>query len=386
MTRGVSEYSLAAYGQMIRDPVRMPAYAKAINSAVFRGAVVADIGTGTGIFAMLAAQAGARKIFAIDPSEMIAIAEEVAATNGFADAIDFIQARSTETLLPEPVDVIVSDLRGVLPLHTNHIPSIIDARERLLRPGGVLIPAQDTLWACPAESPIEYADRILSWDERRFGLDLHSGHWLAANTSWKRRESDQPLAAPALLATLNYYAVSSPDITSSAQWCATQRQTCHGFMIWFDTELAPGFGFTNAPDAAKAIYGQAFFPLSIPVLIEPGDELVLKFEADLVGGDYVFRWATNIFGYRDHSLKASYKQSTFFSTLFTQDRLAQLNSNHAPVRNPDGDAVAFLLDSANGHATVTTLAVELHERFPDRFHSFAEAQAFALKNMLAYCR
>jgi hypothetical protein len=60
--------------------------------------------------------------------------------NGYADRITFHQTLSSAITLPQPADVIVSDLRGVLPLMQHHIPAIVDARQRLLAPGGVLIP------------------------------------------------------------------------------------------------------------------------------------------------------------------------------------------------------------------------------------------------------
>ena len=129
-------YSVGAYGEMIGDSIRMRAYTQALRDAVKPGSVVLDIGTGTGIFAMLAAQFGARRVYAIEPSDAIQVARDIAAASGCADRIEFIQDISTKVTLPERVDVIISDLRGVLPLHERHIPSIVDARERFLAPEG----------------------------------------------------------------------------------------------------------------------------------------------------------------------------------------------------------------------------------------------------------
>ncbi len=122
-------YSVAVYGEMMGDAVRMRAYAQALREAVRPGSVVLDIGTGTGIFAMLAARFGARRVYAIEPADAIQVARDIAAANGCADRIEFIQGLSTEVSLPERADVIVSDLRGVLPLYQRHLPSIVDARD-----------------------------------------------------------------------------------------------------------------------------------------------------------------------------------------------------------------------------------------------------------------
>jgi SAM-dependent methyltransferase len=124
-------YSIADYGAMIADEVRMDAFVRALRQAVKPGAVVIDIGTGTGIFALLACRFGARRVYAIEPSDAIQVAREIAAANGCADRIEFIQAMSTQVTLSERADVIISDLGGVLPWFQQHIPSISLAWRRL---------------------------------------------------------------------------------------------------------------------------------------------------------------------------------------------------------------------------------------------------------------
>ena len=97
--------------------MRLAAYREALEKAVTPGCVVADIGTGIGIFAVLACQLGARRVYAIEPDPVIEVGREIAADNGVADRIEFIAELSTDISLPEPVDVIVSDLGGVLPIN-----------------------------------------------------------------------------------------------------------------------------------------------------------------------------------------------------------------------------------------------------------------------------
>src|SRR5437016_11881319 len=133
-------YGLGAYGSMIADRVRVEAYAEALRKSVRKGSVVAEIGTGPGIFAVLACQLGATRVYAIEPSEIIQVAREVAAANGCADKIEFFEELSDRVMLPGRADVILSDLRAVLPLFQRHIPAIIDARSRFLAPGGAMIP------------------------------------------------------------------------------------------------------------------------------------------------------------------------------------------------------------------------------------------------------
>jgi protein arginine N-methyltransferase 1 len=94
-------YSTRAFGSMIADTVRMRAYTAALRAAVKPGDVVLDIGTGTGIFALLACQYGASKVYAIEPNDNIQVARKLARENGFQDRIEFIQDLSTKVDLPE---------------------------------------------------------------------------------------------------------------------------------------------------------------------------------------------------------------------------------------------------------------------------------------------
>src|SRR5687768_6067497 len=139
-------YSVHFYGQMLADTSRMEAHSAALRRAVRPDSVVLDLGCGPGVFALLACKFGARRVYAVEPDSTITIAREAAVANGFADRIEFFQALSTEVTLPELATVIISDLRGVLPWFQQHIPAIIDARKRLLAPGGTLIPGRDFVW------------------------------------------------------------------------------------------------------------------------------------------------------------------------------------------------------------------------------------------------
>src|SRR5690348_6180833 len=123
----MSMYSITAYGEMIADRGRTDAFARALRQVIEPGCVVLDIGTGTGIFAMLACKYGAGRVYAVEPSDAIQVAREIAVANGYADRIEFIQDRSTRINLPERAQVVVSDLRGVLPLLQHHLISIADA-------------------------------------------------------------------------------------------------------------------------------------------------------------------------------------------------------------------------------------------------------------------
>src|SRR5262245_17467881 len=109
-------YSLTGYGNMIADRVRYEAYSHALQKAIRPGSVVLEIGTGPGIFAVQACRLGAARVYAVEPDPVIQVAREIAHANSCADKIEFIEGLSTRAELPVKADVIVSDLRGILPL------------------------------------------------------------------------------------------------------------------------------------------------------------------------------------------------------------------------------------------------------------------------------
>ena len=164
-------YEITEYGKFYIHKVRMNAYASALGNAVTPTSVVLDLGSGTGIYALLACRYGARRVYAIEATDAINLARETAIANDCSDRIVCIQDLSTNVILPERTDVIISDLSGVLPFFRRHIPSIMDARDRFLTPGGVLIPQQDCLRAAVVEASEQYAKLVEPWSKDLFGLN-----------------------------------------------------------------------------------------------------------------------------------------------------------------------------------------------------------------------
>jgi protein arginine N-methyltransferase 1 len=234
-------YSVGDYGEMIADKVRMDPYVYALKAKIGPNSVVLDIGTGTGIHALLACKFGARKVYAIEPNEAIHLARELAQENGFADRIEFFQNVSTRVTLPERADVIVSDLRGVVPPYGRHIPSIIDARQRHLAPGGTLIPKRDTVWASLVEARGVYNGLVGPWDYP-YGLAMEKAKQIVLN-DWSEENTDtfrksNLLMEPRIWTELDYMSIEKPDVgPSELTQKSTRDGTAHGILLWFDAFL-----------------------------------------------------------------------------------------------------------------------------------------------------
>ena len=134
--------------EMLKDRVRTLTYRDAIlrSKEHFRGKVVLDLGCGTGILSMFAAQAGARRVFAVDCSGIVDQTRQIIAANGFADVVEVIQGKIEEIELPvDRVDIIVSEWMGYFLLYEAMLDSVVFARDKWLVPGGLMLPDKATM-------------------------------------------------------------------------------------------------------------------------------------------------------------------------------------------------------------------------------------------------
>jgi SAM-dependent methyltransferase len=137
---------------MLKDTVRTAAYERAILSnaeSLFHNKIVLDVGCGTGVLSLFCAKAGARKVIAVDNSDVIEQAREIAKLNGHDDVVTFVKGKiealladgSLPLLAGETVDVIVSEWMGYGLFFETMLPSVMAARDTVLSLGsGTMFP------------------------------------------------------------------------------------------------------------------------------------------------------------------------------------------------------------------------------------------------------
>jgi len=366
---------------MIRDSIRTDAYARALRECITPDSVVLDMGTGVGIWALLACQYGARTVYAVDPNNVIQVAREFAVANGYGDRIEFIQDMTTRITLPKPADLIVTEMHGILPLFEQNIASIIDARSRLLAPGGRIIPEKETLWAVPVEAPVSYDQFVLPWRDNSYGLDMRRALRYTTN-QWRRPKDTvtpaQFFAEPACWATLDYRILESVGVMGGATWTAARAGTGHGVVVWFDTCLLEGVGFSNAPGAPELIFANGFFPWPEPVSISAGDKISVELRADLFGHDYFWSWETVVLEQgRAKKVKAKFKQSTILGVATSSANFHKRAHEYVPKIDEDGQVERFVLSLMDGQNSIERIAAQTVAQFPKRFSDLNDALTLA---------
>lgn len=230
---------------MIQDKVRTSTYASFIltNPILFRDAVVLDVGCGTGILSLLAAKSGAKHVYAVDASDIAEKAERIVKANGLENVITVIRGKVEEISLPddvEHVDIIVSEWMGYALLYESMLDSVLQARDRFLKPeGGVMAPSQCRIMFGLCEGSEILKERIGFWSDV-YGFDLS----VMGNDVYEEAIVDvvgpESMASePYLLKDLHIKDVTTRQLDFTSQFTLVsttpKRTKIHAFVLYFDT-------------------------------------------------------------------------------------------------------------------------------------------------------
>ncbi|HWR13934.1 MAG TPA: 50S ribosomal protein L11 methyltransferase [Terriglobales bacterium] len=326
-------YNVFSYGAMMADKLRMAAYRRALERHVMPGSVVVDLGAGQGIFSFIACQLGAERVFAIELDDVINIARECAVANGFEERIEFFQKNSTEINLPQQADVIVSDLRGVLPFYSDHFRVLADARRRFLKPGGVVIPHSDRVFAAIVDGKDHRGKLLQGYNST--GFDFSSALHAACSEPWKMQVAPEQLISNVHeFCRIDYSTIETCDCRQILEFEVVVDGQGDGVLLWFDTETSPGIGFSTRP-GNDTVYGQGLLPWPEAVSLQKGDLVRTSITVKQLGERPFWRWETKIL--RHEAIIRMFDQSSLGAQHLSLEKLNEL-------RNRQG-----LLASFSGH-------------------------------------
>lgn len=282
---------------LVDDVGRTEAFLQAVRRTVRPGDVVVDLGTGTGLYAIEACRAGAARVYAIEHSDIIHAARQLARHHGVSDRVVFMHESSYEVALPERADVLVSECLGVMGLGGTMVPAVAELAGRVLKPEGQVIPRRIGLQMAPLESPTNFA-YVNAWPSAGpGGLDLSPLQSLANQNLYHTLVSPDSLIAPAqsLGAIVTRDGVHDP-FDADLRFEVSSARTLHGFVGWFDAELGDDLTLTTAPDAPPTVWQQIYFPLPAAVSVDAGDTIAVSYRMSRsrVGLTIAFSWATSV--------------------------------------------------------------------------------------------
>jgi len=242
----LADHVVRYHAEMLSDRVRTSSFLDLIHDNVRPGDVVVDIGTGTGIFAIAAARAGAAHVYAIEAGPIARVTEGLFRANDVLDRITLIRNWSTRVRLPRSVDVIVAEVIGNDPLAERVIGITRDAIRRFLKPGGRLIPSGLRILGQPVQLPDEEIRRRMfrpealdtwrSWYGLEFdplgGVEPLDGFLDYVNP--RRMRKWKALSEPVLLVEMDFRTWNWVWIRSQKTLSATSRGRLDGLVIYFE--------------------------------------------------------------------------------------------------------------------------------------------------------
>jgi protein arginine N-methyltransferase 1 len=278
---------LEVHRGLLQDSTRTNAFREAIRRCVTADSVVLDLGTGSGILALFAAAAGARRAFAIDATHSADLASFLTRHLGFADRIQVFHEHSTNVELPERADILVTETLGAFGFDEHILSSVVDARARLLTPDAIIIPRRVDLYLVPDDDASIYDERVKWWNGKPYGFDFSPLAVFASNILFVGSvESASFLAPPAMVIESD---LTSVDISGSAHFTSARPGLMYGFAGWFRATLADGIEVSNEKRGTN--WEHVFLPLQSPIAIEAGTPIDVALECS---DGMMWRWRGTI--------------------------------------------------------------------------------------------
>ncbi|KAF2359276.1 S-adenosyl-L-methionine-dependent methyltransferase [Trinorchestia longiramus] len=261
---------------MIEDQVRTDAYHKAImqDPGFIKGKVVCDVGCGSGILSLFCAQAGAKKVYAIEASKIAMLAKKTVKNNGFEDIITVLEGRAEDVELPEKVDVIVSEWMGYMMLYETMLPSVLHIRDKWLKPDGVMFPERAVLRVAMGE-----ASWITQYEENTYdfwialnpmyGLDMtiFADHAVKKYSEYAHvfmMPQKDVLSLPATVCDLDLSTVTTEELFSiktKLELSSMGSRSLNCLVFWFDVIFPGGVKLSTSPDLEDTHWQNTVLPL-----------------------------------------------------------------------------------------------------------------------------
>jgi len=273
---------LAIHEDMLKDAPRSEAYRDAINfhaaSWAKRGDVtVIDVGSGTGLLAVLSAKAGAKKVHAVEASRLAHFTRQIAERNSPAGVVEVHECLAEDLKLGDGeekvADVVVSEWMGYSLLFENMLPSVLSVRNRFLKPGGTMLPSRCRLLLAPIEDS-KWREQKLGFWKDVYGIDMSAVAPLAAATFCEKPQ--HRLLDPAVLLgpaveILNLDLLTCTDkglrrFEADVRFEIPAGRRLDGFATWFECEFGEaGWLLSTSPARPATHWRQTAFMFQKPM-------------------------------------------------------------------------------------------------------------------------
>lgn len=268
---------------MMNEEGRNKAYEDGLRAVVAPDRLVLEVGTGSGLLSMMAARLGAREVVTCEAVDLIAqTARGIVRANGYDDRVTVLSKPSDRVEvgadLPRQADVLVHEIFSSELLGEHVLPAIEDAKRRLLRPGGDVMPCAASVMIALVGG--DELGRNLHVGEVS-GFDLRGFNAIYPKNRLLHREDLAPLMMCDDIEAFRFDFVRDsafPAEHKTIDVVATRAGSCHGIIQWIRIELAPGVRYENHPGTRRDVTGwqHMVFGFDAPVDLAVGSRLRIK--------------------------------------------------------------------------------------------------------------
>ncbi len=281
---------------MLIDKPRIDSYHSAISRFVKPGDTVIDVGTGVGILALFAAQQGAKKVYAIDHSNIISVAKRVARFNKIKDIV-FIQTHSKQLTLDSPVDVILHEQMGNFLFDEYMVDNICDLRDRLLKKGGRIIPDTFELFIEPVKATDSHhvpMIRELKIHDIDFSCIKEKGAEELYSFLWRNDPAaiDYFLCDPQPVYRFDLQTINPVDIPDAFDYSRVIRHAgrLDGFVVYFHSIFDNDIILTSGPVQNRGTNWKYWLLRVESAIFKKGDIINFQLKADDLKIPATWRW------------------------------------------------------------------------------------------------
>ncbi|HEY5947568.1 MAG TPA: class I SAM-dependent methyltransferase [Kofleriaceae bacterium] len=261
----------------LNDHIRNRAFADAIKRHVKPGSRVIDLGSGTGIWACVAAKAGASQVVAIEYSDLAVEARKTVTRNGLDSIVQVVQDDIRKVELPREFDVVIHELVGGLVWEEDMVELTHYAHEHFLRPGGVLLPGIVRVWMCPwqlaNDRPIRSDWNDVCGIDVSHMYDAELAQWRAKRRAYSLNGIDgRGIRAAPCLAHTSRLGIDTQPLPSELrfEFIGDADSIATGVLGYMEIELDPDNVISTGPTDEPTNWGQLYIPAEDTLQIRAG--------------------------------------------------------------------------------------------------------------------